>query len=592
MNALKRQTYLFLMMNLLVLFSFAQPLSYTQLTSGFETPEFEGGRTDFYMNDINMDGYVDILTIGDHGSPYINTDQHGVCVWFGNGQGNFENFMFGNFGYGGLAVGDVNNDGFKDIGYGMHHNYSSTDLGDQILEVALGDGTGLNWAAWDDGLATNGETWGMFGTDFGDVDNDGDLDLVSISFGAGAGLHVYLNQGDGTWVQSFGFLDGNSGMLVEFGDFNRDGYLDFISTHQYGTAYFGDGTGNFENVDTGLPSLPAFATRVGTSVGDVNNDGAPDIAFVNETNGVEVWVWDENFTSSWINLSNDLPNSGSYDFTDLTDMNGDGFVDVVAVDNEYIRIWLGDGEFNWILAIEFSLSGNFNPKAFRTGGDLDHNGRPDLVLLAETGSWPSYQNHLYCFKESSPADSLWIMPVYPTGEEKYFPGSVQFIEWLSEVPNGTYSTATIEISVFGPAGPWWMLAENIPNNGSHQWIIPETGSDNCYLRFTVTNGLNSAMAVTNQPFTIIGNPTSLNKDKELPKVFIYPNPGMDHLIIQNHEYIQHIKLFDMTGKVCFQTAHPSKRLELSLLPPGVYFYKILLSNGSSTNGKWINNSRY
>ena len=108
-----------------------------------------------------------------------------------------------------------NNDGNIDIGYGMHHNYSATDFGDQLLEVALGDGSGEKWTPWDDGLATNGETWGMFATDFADVDNDGDLDIGSISFGCCAGVHVYLNQDDGSWTISFGFIGGNSDMFFE-----------------------------------------------------------------------------------------------------------------------------------------------------------------------------------------------------------------------------------------------------------------------------------------------------------------------------------------------------------------------------------------
>lgn len=72
---------------------------------------------------------------------------------------------------------------FLDVAYGMHHKWGTGDLGDQLIEVSLGDGTGMNWIPWDDGLATNGEDWGMFGADFADVDNDGDLDIGSVSFG-------------------------------------------------------------------------------------------------------------------------------------------------------------------------------------------------------------------------------------------------------------------------------------------------------------------------------------------------------------------------------------------------------------------------
>src|SRR4030095_725656 len=221
-------------------------ISYTESSTGLQTVLWDGGKTEIEFADINRDGYKDILSIGDHGNPNINTQEHGVMVYFGNGSGsNWNLFQFGNFGYGGIAIGDINNDNIPDIAYGMHHNYSSNDLGNQILEAALGDGTGMNWTAWDDSLATNGETYGMFTTDFGDVDNDGKLDIGSISFGCCAGVHIYRNLGTGVWRQSFGFTGGNTSMEFQFGDINNDGYLDFAVAHQYGTPYFGDGNGNF-----------------------------------------------------------------------------------------------------------------------------------------------------------------------------------------------------------------------------------------------------------------------------------------------------------------------------------------------------------
>ncbi|MEO0252881.1 MAG: VCBS repeat-containing protein, partial [candidate division WOR-3 bacterium] len=176
-------------MNALIYFLFS--LSYILSSNGLSYPQWEHGRTEIEMEDINNDGKIDLLTIGDHGSPYVNTQEHGIMVYFGDGYGNWQNYMNGNFGYGGIAIGDVNNDGHKDAGYAMHHNYSNNDFGDQLIEVALGDGTGMNWVPWDDSLADEGQSWGMFSTDFADINNDGLLDIGSVSFGCCDGIHIY-----------------------------------------------------------------------------------------------------------------------------------------------------------------------------------------------------------------------------------------------------------------------------------------------------------------------------------------------------------------------------------------------------------------
>jgi len=228
-------------------------ISYVESSFGLDEPGFEGGDTEFEMGDVNGDGHLDLVSVGDHGNPLINSNQRGIMVWFGNGNGVWNHFQTGHLGYGGVALGDVNGDGLMDVAYGIHHNYASVDLGDQLLEVALGDGTGTSWVAWDDGLAVHGQSWGMFSTDLGDVDGDGDLDVGSMGFGASDGLQVYLNQGDGTWKRGFGYLHGNSNHVFVFGDVNGDGHRDIATSKAEGTVWVGDGEGFAARSEPGDP---------------------------------------------------------------------------------------------------------------------------------------------------------------------------------------------------------------------------------------------------------------------------------------------------------------------------------------------------
>lgn len=480
-----------------------RPLAYVESSTGLVPPTLDGGGTELEMGDVNGDGRLDLVSVGDHGSPFVNTDQHGVMVWLGDGAGGFGVVMTGDLGYGGVALGDLDGDGLLDVAYGIHHDYSSTDLGDQLLEVALGDGTGAVWTPWDDGLASNGETWGMFSTDLADVDNDGDLDVASNSFGCCAGVHVYLNQGDGTWVQSFGFLGGNSTDELVLGDVNGDGNADIAVSQQYGTVYLGDGEGGFVLDEGNLPAAPSSG-RLGISLGDVDDDGRDDLAFRTLAGGLEVWSWSA--PGIWQSLSGDLPSSGPWQATQLVDMDRDGHVDLCAFGSGQGRVWAGDGAGGWTEIASFATPSPGGFEAFRAGGDLDHNGYPDIVLVADEGTWPSERNHLHVLMESSTPAALAVDPVWPRGGETLIAGAVVFLDWLAAIPAGGPGTVDLELSLDGPAGPWMPIASGVVNSGRFQWRIhPATRfTADARIRVTLTVGTDTAVATTPDSFTILG----------------------------------------------------------------------------------------
>lgn len=461
---------------------------YEESSMGLEPPRWDGGRTTLTIADLNGDGNPDIVSVGDHGSPYINTDLHGVSVWFGDGTGRWTSYQTGTFGYGGIAIGDVNNDGLLDAGWGIHHDYSSTDLGDQLLEVALGDGTGRNWTPWDDGLANEGQSWGMFGTVFGDWNVDGWLDIASVSFGCCDGYHIYLNNTDGTWTRTQGALGGNSRMDLVTGDINNDGFPDLAMSHDAGTAWLGQGDGTFINIDA---TLPNNGNRIpgGVALGDITGDGQDELAYANSDGGVDLLHWDVD-TMQWIDVSSNLPDAGGASAVRLADMDNNGRLDVVG---------FGDGRavvFHQRARTQvFDLAATFtvrNPGSYEglAVGDINHDGRPDFVIVSEQGGVFNSRNEMQVFKAVHPLQVAAVRITEPVAGRVWRHGMATTIRWQAGVPShrgARNAVADLSISLDGRDGPWTEIAKNLPNSGHHQVTASHGGTPrtNAWLRIVI-----------------------------------------------------------------------------------------------------------
>ncbi len=287
-------------------------------TGGFNIPIniSGGGRPQFA--DFNSDGYPDMVSPESVGSFRIRLN---------NGNGNFGAstiYFTGNEGDTSLAIGDINQDGKRDL---VVASYGSESQTPGIVTLWLGTGTGTFtlFATFHNGAHPINPT-------LGDFNNDGKLDLVigmglnaldpppapaSLRFGNGMGgfstpvnipqaastniraldlngdnrtdlitfsglyAFVQLSNGDGSFSASVRYTIADAPPnAVTFGDYNGDGKTDMAATiaHEL-TILFGSGTGRF-----GLPFEFSVAGSPSSTSADFNNDGKSDIAIISGTN--------------------------------------------------------------------------------------------------------------------------------------------------------------------------------------------------------------------------------------------------------------------------------------------------------------------
>jgi hypothetical protein len=179
--------------------------------------------------------------------------------------------------------------------------------------------------------------------------------------------------------------------------------------------------------------------------------------------------------------------------------------------------------------------------------------------------------------------ALSLIPKYPKGYECLAIGSVRFITWISAVPSNHPSSVSLELSVNGNTGPWSNIVHAAPNNGIYQWMVPDSASNNCYIRYIITDSINmqTYTALTPHHFNIgcvPGIPPESIENISVPVIVVKPNPAKEVVRIEikgRTEKTCNWQLNNNFGqKVMKGSATGDFQIGLSALARGVYFINI------------------
>jgi FG-GAP-like repeat len=313
-----------------------------------------------------------------------------------------------------LVAGDFNQDGNMDLAVNC--------AGFDVVAILFGDGQG--------GFTLGGHfpvdtlTKGL---QVGDINRDGHLDLVNA---ADWGYDEIVLLGDG--LGSFHVatppseIDGEGGperLLLR--DFNNDGRLDIAVNGPDDDKlllYFGDGKGNFPGPDTEIDVTHPF----GMDAGDLNGDGNLDMAVTSrfepsEAGAVAILLGDGagGFTISTFPV-NDRPASNM-----IGDLNNDGIPDIVVSGalpgnrtGNFISTYLGNGQGQFALKQNIAL-GQGNTKGDIALGDFNEDGKLDVAYPKSGNQIPHQHSRDVLIFFGDGTGNLVTGPVLTVGQEPH-----------------------------------------------------------------------------------------------------------------------------------------------------------------------------
>lgn len=268
------------------------------------------------------------------------------------------------------SIGDLNGDGNLDVLLVKGRHWPGTS------RVLFGDGRGRFPTAHD--LAA--VKYRSYSGRLVDIDGDGDLDVV-LSNDAPDPKVIFLNDGTGNFHlgSTFGRAEWST-RNATVADLNGDRRLDVIVANRGDSALqytcLNNGSGRFD------ANCVAFAHTSATTItaADFNHDELVDLA-VPHRDGGQSYVYFNSATTAFSEATKVPfgPPDASIRMAEAADLDGDGFLDLVAIDERRgIAVYRGlaNGRFAPAVPID---NGKVTPYALAVG-DLNRDGKIDIVV--------------------------------------------------------------------------------------------------------------------------------------------------------------------------------------------------------------------
>ncbi|MEM9673514.1 MAG: VCBS repeat-containing protein [Bacteroidota bacterium] len=307
---------------------------------------------------------------------------------------------------GGVAVGDINNDGLSDI-------YLTGNMVPNRLYLNQG---GNKFADISESAGIAGDDRWYTGATMADVNGDGWLDIyVSVSGKyTTTENQLFINNQDNTFSEQateYGLNDASPSIQATFFDYDKDGFLDvYVATYpsipvslgnqayqflmnqnkreNSGHLYRNQSDGTYQDV-TEEAGMQDFSLALGIVASDINNDRLPDLYVSNDFNIPDYLYLNQGDGTFKEQLKEATNHTSMFGMgTDVADFNNDGWMDILQVDmtpEDYKRAKTNMASMlpdNFYQAVDMGFHYQYMQNSLQLNNGVYQNGIPQFSDIA------------------------------------------------------------------------------------------------------------------------------------------------------------------------------------------------------------------